>query len=205
MDGSDVAVAVLLLVLGVLGAIGIRWLSCKPDWSRFVPGATVTLLGALLLIAFYRWWFDVGTCGGRSDVVCLTNQNQGVLTLVALLVAGLAVWVEFLARNTERLRLREEEEIRVHQAVAAAIEECHHNLIHVALCFTGETMTHLPWGLSIDDICALTQREYRHLVDEQVLRHIDPIRRNFDSVRALRARFDSAKDDEERERLGPVS
>jgi hypothetical protein len=199
MGGADLAVIGLILVVALASGFGAWKAWRRRDWSRLVPGALVTVFGLLLLITFYRWVFDPGTCGGRGDLVCLTNENQGVLTLLALLLAGLAVWVEVLARHSEHLRRRAEEEQHANQAVAAAIEECHHNLLHAALCYTGEKMTHLPWGISIDEICALTQREYRHVVDEGVLRHIDPIRRNFESVRALRARYDNASIEEERD------
>jgi hypothetical protein len=60
-------------------------------------------------------------------------------------------------------------------------------------------MTHLPWGISIDDICALAQREYRHEVDEKLLGHIDRIRRTYEAVQELRNQFVNANSDEERE------
>jgi len=60
-------------------------------------------------------------------------------------------------------------------------------------------MTHLPWGLSIDDICALAHQEYRHDVDEDLLSHVDRIRRTYESVQELRNRFMNASSDEERE------
>jgi hypothetical protein len=199
VGGADFAVAALMAALAIGGVIAAIKLRRDPDWSRLIPGAVVTLAGFLLLIAFYRWWFDVGTCDGRQDVVCVTNQNQGVLTLLAVLVGAVAVWVEVLSRHRERLMRQREERRHANQTVGAAIEECHHNLLHAALCYTGEEMTHLPWGMSIDEICALTHREHRHLVDEKVLGHIDRIRRTYDSVRALRVRFDNAANDEERE------
>jgi hypothetical protein len=181
------------------GAAYAGWRAHKSHHARLVPGAFVTAFGILVLIVFYRWGFEEGTCNGRGDIVCLTNKNQGILTLLALLLAALAVWVEVLARHSEDLRQQAERARNANQAVGDAIEECHHNLLHVALCYTGTKMTHLPWGISIEDICALAQKEYRHEINERVLSHIDRIRRTYDSTQELRGRFVNARSDEERE------
>jgi hypothetical protein len=193
------------LIAGGMAAVAcatcyVAWKAGRTsEYRRLVPGAVVTIFGILVLIAFYRWSFQTGTCNGRGDVVCVTNQNQGILTLLALLLAALAVWVEVLSRHSNELREKRERSRHANQAVGDAIEECHHNLLHAALCYTNREMTHLPWGLSIEDICALAEREYRHEVDEHLLGHIDRIRRTYESVQELRNRFMNANSDKERE------
>jgi hypothetical protein len=199
MEQSDFFV-LLAIVLTLVATGFAAWRARLVDGARrLISGAVVTVLGLVLLIAFYRWGFEQDTCSSRGDLVCLTNKNQGVLTLLAVLIAAVAVWVEVLSRRSELMAVERERSRHANQAVADAIEECHHNLLHVALCYTDGVMDTIPWGMSIDDICALGDREYRHIVDEDVLRHIDRIRRTYESTQELRMHFLNARSDEEQE------
>lgn len=199
MHAADWGVAGAMVLMVIATAYGAQRARRHSDYGRLVPGAVVTVFGLLALVAFYRWGFEEGSCDGRGDIVCLTNKNQGILTLLALLLAALAVWVEVVMQHTEGLRQHKERIRHANQAVGDAIGEAHHNLLHVALCYSGNEMTNVPWGMSIDDICALAQQEYRHVVDEEVLGHLDRIRRTYDSMQEQRNRFVNASTEPERE------
>lgn len=186
MEWGDVLVAAAIALIAAGASLTAWRLRNRTQFARLLPGALVTVLGLLVLIAVYRWGFSDASCGGRGDVVCLTNSNQGVLTVIALLLAVLAVWVEVVSRHSREHKEAEDRSVRVHQAVGHAIGESTHNLLHAALCYTNGQMLRTPWGIAIDDICALNQTEYRHDVDDRVLGHVDKIRRTFEAVQEWR-------------------
>jgi hypothetical protein len=171
----------------------------NPLLRRLVPAGLVTVFGMLLLVGFYRWGFDQGSCSSRGDVVCLTNANQGVLTLLAIGLAALAVWVEVVARLADERRAERAKVERADRAVAAAIEECAHNLLHIALCYEGTRMAHLPWGMAIDDTLALANPEVRPFVADGVIERIDRIRRTFETLQEMRAAVQNARTHKDRE------
>jgi hypothetical protein len=187
-----------ILVIAVATAVAARHAWRSSSFQRLVPGAVVSVIGVLLLIAFYRWGFSEGTCEGRGDLVCLTNENQGVLTLLALFIAALAIWVEVLSRYGEERKQAKKRKDRANEVVAAAIVECHHNLIHAALCYEDDEMELVPWGISIQSVTALGGPEIRADVDQGLLDRLDPLRRTYETVQECRVNVQNARSDEER-------
>lgn len=201
LQTADVLTALAILSVGTATGFAARAAWKRASLRRLVPGALVSVGGLLLLIAFYRWGFSQGDCGSRGELVCLTNENQGVLTLLALFIAAVAIWVEVLARHAEEKKEAEKRKARADKVVAAAIGECHHNLIHIALCYDGgDQMKHLPWGISIDSVCTLGGPEIRPDVSELLLDRLDAFRRTYETVQELRSDVQHARSDEERAR-----
>jgi hypothetical protein len=113
----------------------------------------------------------------------MTNANQGVLTFLALAVAGLAVWVEVLARQASQNRTMRAQREAADAALAAAAGEAHHNLIHIALTYQGgQVLQAPPHGLSVDASQALLRDDIRPLIAPAVLGELDALRRTFDTV-----------------------
>lgn len=196
---TDVLVAAAILISLTATALGARAAWKQASLRRLVPGAVVSIIGLLLLVVFYRWGFDQGNCAGRGDLVCLTNENQGVLTLLALLIAALAIWVEVLSKHAEDRRVEAQRRERANDLVATAIDECRHNLIHVALCYDDDdTMVKVPWGISIEAVCALGASDVRADVDSRVLASLDSLRRTHDRLQELRSDVQNSHSEEER-------
>lgn len=199
IQGADAATAAL--IIGISAATGIvSWVSWKrPSLRRLIPGAIVSISGVLLLIVFYRWGFTQGECESRGDLVCLTNENQGVLTLLALLIAATAIWVEVISKYADERRMAQIRKMRADKVVAAAIDECHHNLIHMALCYDGDRrMKKLPWGISIESVCSLGDPGVRLDVNERLLERLDAFRRTHDTLQELRSGVNDARSEQER-------
>lgn len=65
----------------------------------------------------------------------MVNSNQGFLTLLALVLAAAGVWATLITSETMRYRAAVREAEHGRDTVRAALQELHHNLIHVALAF----------------------------------------------------------------------
>jgi hypothetical protein len=160
---------------------------------RLLPAIVVTGLGASLLIASYLWWLELGKCQSRGDLVCVLNENQGYLTLLALLLAAAGVWATLITSETVRHRAAIREARQARDALQAALEEVHHNLLHIALAFDGETIQMLPGGLSLDAVNALTEPICRAQLSRDVIAHVDPMRRNLQRLRGFEQDYMTAK------------
>lgn len=120
--------------------------------------------------------------------MCVTNANQGILTLLAVGVAGLAIWVEVVARHAQRAREREVERQQATAVLCAAAEELHHNLLHIAPCFEGGRLRTPPPAISCDAVNALSRLPQRGFVHPTILDRVDPLQRTFSTIVEVRER-----------------
>jgi hypothetical protein len=165
-----------------------------PRYRRLLPAVAVTGAGMCVLIASYLWWLELGDCQSRNQVVCVVNANQGFLTLLALLLAAAGVWATLITSETVRYRAAVREAEHSRDTVRAALQELHHNLIHLALAFDGEgKIRRLPMGLSLDATRALSDPLCSGSVDRRLVALLDPMSRNFQRLMAFEQEWRNAK------------
>jgi hypothetical protein len=182
----------LIAVIGVSASVATWYWRNTPAIRRLLPAVVFTAVGADLLIAAYLWWFEVGKCGSRGDVVCVVNANQGFLTLLALAIAGAGIWVTMLTEQTRRRLARGREFVLLGDALVAACEETYHNLTHIALAYEGESIRALPTGLSLECTFALMEPACRSNLHPRLFARIDPLRRNLNRLREIQERVSDA-------------
>ncbi len=165
-----------------------------PRYRRLLPAVAVTGAGGCVLIASYLWLLELGKCQNRNQVVCVVNANQGFLTLLALLLAAAGVWATLITSETVRYRATVREAEHGREGVRAAMQELHHNLIHVALAFDSDgKIRRLPMSLSLDATRALSDPVCHGSVDRSLVALLDPMNRNFQRLMAFEQEWRSAK------------
>jgi hypothetical protein len=165
-----------------------------PRYRRLLPAVAVTGAGMCLLVASYLWWLELGQCQSRNQVVCVVNANQGFLTLLALLLAAAGVWATLITSETVRYRAGVREAEHGRDTVRAALQELHHNLIHVSLACDGHgKLLRLPMGLSLDATRALCDPLCHGSVDRRLVALLDPMSRNFQRLMAFEQEWRNAK------------
>lgn len=170
--------AVPLLVAGVLIARYRR----APGWRPFLPGVAATCLGLAAVVAAYIWVFQsTRECSGVTDVGCRLNSNQGVLTMLTLALAATAIWTTVITREMDRRRTAEELTRKAASVFSAAVDECHHNLIHVAITFTPERKLQGWPQVSLGAMAALAAAELRIHLDQGLIDQLDATCRNHES------------------------
>lgn len=106
-----------------------QWLTERPALFRTV---LASLGGVISLVLAYFFLFDrVGT-GGWTDVAGMLNANQGVLTLVGLVIAGMTVIISVVGRESVYIEQRRQQTKKLNKRVRLALDETFHNLVHVA-------------------------------------------------------------------------
>jgi len=195
--GIILLVAVVATTVGLV--VGGR---NDPRYRRLLPAVAVTGAGTALFIASYLWWLELGHCQSRNQVVCVVNANQGFLTLLALLLAAAGVWATLITSETVRYRVAVREAEHGRDTVRAALQELHHNLIHVALAFDADgKIRRLPMGLSLDATRALSDPLCHGSVDRRLVAALDPMSRNFQRLMAFEQEWRNAKDDAPHQQL----
>jgi hypothetical protein len=184
-----VTIAVATVALVYRGRDNLRY-------RRLLPAVAVTGAGGCVLIASYLWWLELGNCQSRNQVVCVINANQGFLTLLALLLAAAGVWATLITSETVRYRAAVREAEHGRDTVRAALQELHHNLIHMALAFDADgKIRRLPMGLSLDATRALSDPLCHGSVDRRLVALLDPINRNLQHLMAFEQEWRNAKTD----------
>jgi hypothetical protein len=142
-----------------------------------------TAVGSVVSVAAYLWVFEGSGCDGRGDFACMLNENQGVLTFVALIlaVAGLCVAAWYRERDARSARRSARE--RAKNALHEALEEASHNLIHVAEAYDREkrVLRSVP-QLSAADTSYLCDQQFRLRFDRRIIRAAQNMGRNLEGV-----------------------
>ena len=173
------------LLLPLIGAGAVAYVK-RDDaaWRPLLAGIVGTAAATSVSIAAYLWLFEREGCSGRGDIACVLNENQGTLSLLALVLAAVGLWVVAINRLTDRLSARRAASDQAFVALRAALEEAEHNLIHVA-CKTdiGRNQLTGPPQLSILQATALLQPDVRPLLDALVVQSAENLLRNYDGFR----------------------
>ncbi len=192
----------MLLLIGIFIALegvaiaAVMILRRDQDLRRLVPVIVATALGVGVAGVAYIWIFQEGPqCSGRADFACQLNANQGVLTLLGLVLAIGALWttvlIRFFDQRSEARSLRS----RVDMALTGAMEEVRHNLIHVALAYSHSgDFTDLP-VIKIDETCRLLDEPVRRMLSPQVVRGAELIQRNYAVLADLAERRRAGSDE----------
>jgi hypothetical protein len=152
-----------------------------PALAPFLPGIVATGLGVSLFEVTYLWIFQKGaTCSGLGDVGCRLNSNQGVLTTLTLALAAAAIWTTVITREMDRRRAKSAMAERAYTAVYAAVDECHHNLIHVAIAFDSESRLRRRPQLSMSCLTSLNLPDLRMYISPVVMDTLAAICRNHE-------------------------
>ena len=147
-----------------------------------------TATAVALLATAYFWVFQAAGCSGHSDFGCLLNVNQGVLTLVALLTAAVAVWASLLTTEANRRQARRVALTRARETLVATLDEIRHNLEHVALaCREDGSLSGIP-QLSVRSMEYLLGPEIRPYFLSDLLRRADMALRNYERFQRAASR-----------------
>jgi len=188
-----IGIIILVMVAVATVALVVRGRD-DPRYRRLLPAVAVTGAGVCVLIASYLWWLELGQCQSRNQLVCVVNANQGFLTLLALLLAAAGVWATLITSETVRYRAAVREAEHGRDTVRAALQELHHNLIHVALAFDADgKIRRLPMGLSLDATRALSDPLCHGSVDRRLVALLDPMSRNFQRLMAFEQEWRNTK------------
>jgi hypothetical protein len=123
--------ALIPTIAGLLGGFFLR----RSEWKPLALGTIATGVGLSLAIATYFWAFEAGECSGVGDVSCRINENEGILTVLTIVLAVIAIWTSALSRASDKRNARLSAEKRFAQHLDSAIGECRHNLIHIAMAY----------------------------------------------------------------------
>src|SRR5947208_1991617 len=180
-----IPIAVGVMAMPVMGALYYqRRFKADAFYGPLFPGVVVTALGAIALVGSYLWVFQQGTCDSRSAVACMVNQNQGVLTFVALVIAVVGLWTSVVTAAATRKRNEKEARDRTATAVRDSIQELYHNLEHVTGAYRGNQLMIVP-QITMDSTLALFGEAHRLRLAPQVVNAIEPMRRNAERLRDL--------------------
>lgn len=176
----------LLLILGISGIgtfVIVRQLPAT--WTNLKPAAIATIWGIGLFSATYFWGFEDGTCSSVGSVACRLNANQGVLTVLTLLLAILAVWATLLTRELDERARRRQMQDDLQAAVGEGFRECTHNLIHVAQAFNEhKVLRRLPQTSRLA-IARLLQPDMASQLPRRYRLSVDAVYRTWETLRAL--------------------
>src|SRR5438445_5079317 len=129
---STETVEIVALVGGSALAAGLLFRRRHDSrWQRAMPGLIATVAVTVGFVASYLWLFERDDCSDRGDVACMMNANDGSLTFLAVLFAGVGLWAAAISRWADQRRERDAHLARVRNVLSAAVDECIHNLIHV--------------------------------------------------------------------------
>lgn len=131
---SERTIATIGLSVPLAVSMVLLWRRWRSDpQNRIVPPLIITIFGSAVLLYSYVWAFDFSSCSrGRADFVCGLNENQGILTFVALLIAVIAVWVTLLAEEDRRREQATSKQQELTALIQQTVNETNHNLIHMA-------------------------------------------------------------------------
>jgi hypothetical protein len=186
---GTVHVSMLIELLVVLVSIAggtlaiVRWL--PQTWTSLKPAAIATVWGIGLFLATYFWGFQEGECSNVGSVACRINENQGVLTVLTLILAVLAVWATLLTRELDQRMRRRQMQDELRAAVGESFRECTHNLIHVAQAFSEDKVLRKLPQTSRLAIARLLQPDMASQLPRSYRLSIDAVYRTWESLRTL--------------------
>src|SRR4051794_4478347 len=99
---SFLAQALLALTPLLLGALLVRLARDRAGWEPFALGVFVTGVGLTAAVATYLWVFEDAECGGMTHLGCRLNKNEGVLAVLGIVLAVVALWTTALTREFDR-------------------------------------------------------------------------------------------------------
>jgi hypothetical protein len=176
----------LLAILAFVGAGTAMIVTRFPEtWSSLKPAAVATVWGAGLFAATYFWGFEEGTCDGVDSIACRFNANQGVLTVLTLILAVLAVWTTLLTRELDARAKRRQMQDELTAAVGEAFRECTHNLIHVAQAFSDDKMLQKLPQTSRLAVARLLQPDLASQLPRRYRLSVDAVYRTWESLKAI--------------------
>lgn len=174
------ALPLALLATGVLA-----WKKRRdPRWRPLLPGLVGTVVGTVASLATYLWVFERESCNGRGDVACMLNQNQGVLTFMAIVLTVSGLWGATLQRRAAERAAKRAAAARARLALQAAADELHHNLIHVALAYDEDHDLISRPQINAHAVRHLLDPEVRLAIHPQVSQGADGVVRNLDAMAA---------------------
>jgi hypothetical protein len=173
------ATVAIVVVCGTAGFLLFRAWS-KNRTGPLVPGAAATIMGVGIFAESYLWLFDISDCNGRGDITCALNENQGLLTFLAVIIAVLTIWITVLANESNRRAVMRVENEELRTTLLGAVDEAIHNLMHLALCYNEQRtrFESLP-QLSTFSVAELSSRNFRRSVASGVIRYADLMLRNY--------------------------
>lgn len=177
---------VVMFAVTIGTGLFVWWKHTDDLWRPLLPWIAVTVAGILLAAGMYLWTFEVGsTCADRGDFGCQMNANQGLLTLLGLVLAAAALWTTAVTRYLDRRHEQHLLDLRVDGAVSAALEEIHHNLVHVALAYDDEMKLIGFPALRADATRGLLEPPVRDALHQGVLHSAETIVRNHETFDRL--------------------
>ena len=194
----------MILAVSVVSAtVLFIWIKGSDQFFRPLPlGGLVTSAGLLIAIAMYLWLFDRSGCEPNNSFACTINANQGLLTLLGLVIAAAAIWTGAISSAAARRRTENEEIARTALIVRAAVAELNHNLVHVACAYDENTLTELP-QVTTESTRLLLESPNRERLAPEVIEQVEPLGRNAELLADLRSKIRLDKDISPDCRSGP--
>ena len=181
-------------------AVGLAfWKRQDENWRPLLPALLATAAGAIVFVSSYLWVFGRSTCGGRSHIACTINANQGMLGVVAALIATAGLWTAKLDRESQRRRTVASQRELTRATLEGAAEEVVHNLMHAALEFTddGRWLGHIP-QMQVHAVAQLNHPALRPYLSSRVRAHGERILRTFDHLQDDVRRASQVRGNEEK-------
>jgi hypothetical protein len=173
----------LAIVIFLVVPLGLAWWKrTDTDWRPFLPGIVATGCGVALSISAYEWVFETAQCNGHSDVPCVLNSNQGLLTVLTVILAVAALWVTLLVRELDRRAERRAARQKAKVALEEAADEWAHNLIHIAIASDDRGALEYGTQVSVDHTDRLFDPEIAALLGEKIMRRSDRLRRTYERM-----------------------
>jgi hypothetical protein len=85
-----------------------------------------------VFLVFYAFLFDSSKCGLSPSITCLLNNNIGVLTIGAILIAGITIYVNARIKQSDEKRRYVQRRLEAFRQLNVALGELKHNLLHFA-------------------------------------------------------------------------
>lgn len=165
-------------------------------WRSWVPGLIATSAGLTLSIATYLWVFEDGQCGGTTSFTCRINGNQGILTLLTIVLAVLALWATALTRVWDRTEAARASAKHFSEVLDAAIAELRHNLIHVAMAFNDAKQLEVIPQIQTSRLEEALTPDLRGRLDRRVRSYADATIRNGTKLQGLEVPPDGSAPEE---------
>jgi putative flippase GtrA len=175
----------LVCALAAGGLLLARWRQNDERWRRARFGVVGTTATIVTFLSAYLWVFQRGRCSSRAHVACMLNTNQGSLTFLALLFAGVGIWTAAIGHWAEEKRERAAELDATRQALVAATDEASHNLMHVGSSWHDDGWHGFFPQLTVSAVPLLLEPEYRKHLHRDVVEQADAITRNWSALRDI--------------------
>ncbi len=130
---NSALVWITIISINILFLFLISFLQRKYDILPVDRIATIAiLLSADLALLMYVFVLDPTQCIGAHPG-CLINQNQGVLTLGAILIGAITIYVDARLKQVEARHVEIRLKAEAFRKLQSAVDELIHNLFHYAI------------------------------------------------------------------------